>query len=320
MGSSPTASASRVPRYANGRAARLKPGRLWVRLPPWVLGHGCKCSRLGRQSADHSGLEREMLWVRIPPELSDHVLVEQPGVLASPVTRRSWVQIPSGTLVGGTARYANWQSGEAQTRGSVGSTPTRATRGWFARVVLLTAACKAVAIKREAEGEGSTPSPPTAVLDEGPFVYRQGHQPLKLKRRVRFPHGPLDDSPSGGTGRRAGLRRTCPRGVGVRISPWRLESLSRRAGARPALIRPACPDRYRGLGLAGGPVLGRVSYARRRRFDSPTRNCRCSTARYANWHRGQVESLVPVGSNPTRATDRNSSRRLAAKTPVLHTG
>ncbi len=31
---------------------------------------------------------------------------------------------------------------------SVGSTPTRATRGSIARVVLLTAACKAVAIKR----------------------------------------------------------------------------------------------------------------------------------------------------------------------------
>ena len=32
------------------------------------------------------------------------------------------------------------------------------------------------------------------------------------------------DSPGGGTGRRAGLRRTCPRGVGVRISPRRLDS------------------------------------------------------------------------------------------------
>ena len=29
---------------------------------------------------------------------------------------------------------------------------------------------------------------------------------------------------------------------------------------------------------------------------------------------------MPVGSTPTRATDRSSSRRLAAKTPVLHTG
>jgi hypothetical protein len=43
-------------------------------------------------------------------------------------------------------------------------------------------------------------------------------------------------------------------------------------------------------------------------------------ARYANWHRDQVEGLVSVGSNPTRATDRNSSRRPAARTPVLHTG
>ena len=46
-----------------GRAARLKPGCLWVRLPRWALH-----SRLGRQSADHSRLERGMLWVRVPPE------------------------------------------------------------------------------------------------------------------------------------------------------------------------------------------------------------------------------------------------------------
>src|SRR4051812_23934927 len=63
---------------------------------------------------------------------------------------------------------------------------------------------------------------------------------------------------------------------------WEFESppgdltLSRRAGVRPGLISPACPDRYRGLGLAGGPVPGRVSYARRRRVDSPARNRRCS--------------------------------------------
>ena len=44
------------------------------------------------------------------------------------------------------------------------------------------------------------------------------------------------------------------------------------AGARSAFMRLTRPARYRGLGLAGGPVLDRVSYARRRRFDSPTRN------------------------------------------------
>src|SRR5262245_38365262 len=38
---------------------------------------------------------------------------------------------------------------------------------------------------------------------------------------------------------------------------------------------------------------------------------------------GKATRLKPgdsVGSTPTRATDANSSRRLAAKTPVLHTG
>src|SRR5262249_12678874 len=71
VGSSPTASASlRGPGTPTGRAARLKPGRLWVRLPPWVLGHWGQCFRLGRQPADPSRSEREMLRVRLPPEPS----------------------------------------------------------------------------------------------------------------------------------------------------------------------------------------------------------------------------------------------------------
>ena len=71
---------------------------------------------LGRQLADHLGLEPGMLWVRLPPELLkliQHVLAEQPGVLATLSRWRSSVQIRSGTLA--IARYANWQSGEAQT-------------------------------------------------------------------------------------------------------------------------------------------------------------------------------------------------------------
>jgi hypothetical protein len=58
-----------------------------------------------------------MLWVRIPPEplTKQSVLVEQPGVLACLSRRRSWVQIPSGTLETTMARYANRQSGQVQT-------------------------------------------------------------------------------------------------------------------------------------------------------------------------------------------------------------
>ena len=59
--------------------------------------------------------------------------------------------------------------------------------------------------------------------------------------------------------------------------PWRLNPLQ--AGRCPAgPHKPGVPGSIPGPGTAGGPVLGRVSYARRRRFDSPTRNSRCS------WH------------------------------------
>jgi hypothetical protein len=49
-----------------GIAARLKPARVWVRFPPWVLDGGEK--RLGRQLEDHGRPDRLMLRVRLPPE------------------------------------------------------------------------------------------------------------------------------------------------------------------------------------------------------------------------------------------------------------
>jgi hypothetical protein len=115
VGSSPTASAPiqsaspEGPRYANGRAARLKPGRLWVRLPPWVWSP-IECQRPGRQTGKAACLRSRCLRVRPPPgPLSD-----------------SHVRVP--------AWYANRQSGGPQTSVLVGSTPTRATRssrvGW----------------------------------------------------------------------------------------------------------------------------------------------------------------------------------------------
>ena len=85
-----------------GRATRLKPECLRVRILLWALNNK---TRLGRQLADHfgSGTDRrlvaEMLRVRIPPELlANNTSSWSSGVLACLSRRRSWVQIPSRTL------------------------------------------------------------------------------------------------------------------------------------------------------------------------------------------------------------------------------
>ena len=172
--------------------------------------------RLGRQWADHSRLEREMLRVRVPPEPSITPSWSSPE--CSPRCQRGGRGFESRRGLVGEGRYGRHgtQTGKAarlKPGDSVGSTPTRATHRTARRVAELVDA-------RASE--------------------------------ARAPEAWECDSPPGD---------------GI---------LSRRAGARPGLISPACPARYRGLGLAGGPVPGRASYARRRRFDSPTRNCRYS--------------------------------------------
>ena len=61
-------------------------------------------------------------------------------------------------------------------------------------------------------------------------------------------------------GRHATLRRSCPRGrASSSLALATGQNDCRWAGAQPALMRPACPDRYRDLQLAGGPVLIRAS-------------------------------------------------------------
>ncbi len=107
---------------------QLHPGPLWPRyanlaerlgLNPSVCGFDSRSGhlRLGRQPADHLGLEPGMLWVRLPPEPleHEHALVEQPGVLACLSRRRSRVQIPSralgkwrGTQTGKAAKLKPW--------------------------------------------------------------------------------------------------------------------------------------------------------------------------------------------------------------------
>jgi hypothetical protein len=112
-----------------------------------------------------------------------HVLAEQPGVLASLSRWRSWVQIPSGTLFRlGTTRYANWQSGEAQTFATCGfdSRPCHSEVVTKNRVVFLVAVCNtAVNETSEVDDERfesfTTHSEPRTQVSgylAGPFVYR----------------------------------------------------------------------------------------------------------------------------------------------------
>ena len=116
---------------------------------------------------------------------NNYALVEQPGVLACLSRRRSRVQIPSRALATNAARYANRQSGQAQTLVTAGSTPARATGttcvGW--------ASVSPTDCKSAATGcAGSTPARRTRY---GSFVYRKDASPSSWKGRVQFPHGPL---------------------------------------------------------------------------------------------------------------------------------
>ena len=124
-GSSPPRTTSAQIRQ-RGRAARLKPERLRVRLPLWA-------QRLGRQLADHLGLEPGMLWVRLPPEPLQVFTNDQwPRVAAwsarLPVTQEITGSNPV-EVAWKMAWYANRQSGEAQTFVTAGSTPACATFG-----------------------------------------------------------------------------------------------------------------------------------------------------------------------------------------------
>lgn len=62
-----------------------------------------------------------------------------------------------------------------------------------------------------------------------------------------------------------------------------------------------------GRGSTPGPAIRRDLGAGVTRVGF--RGPRGSTARYANWHSGQAESLMPVGSNPTRATGAGTAKR-----------
>ena len=73
------------------------------------------------------------------------------------------------------------------------------------------------------------------------------------------------------------------------------------AGAQLAPIRPVRPVRYRGLQLEYMLRVGQCS-AGPHKPGPPGATPGPATTGYANWHSGEVESLVPVGSSPTPVT------------------
>ncbi len=101
------------PDTPTGRATRLKPECLQVRLLLWVLTK----QRLGRQLADHLGLEPGMLWVRPPPEPLQHITSSQSSPECSPPchggdrgfkSHRGRLKTWHGTPTGRAAKLKPW--------------------------------------------------------------------------------------------------------------------------------------------------------------------------------------------------------------------
>ena len=113
------------------------------------------------------------------------------------------------------ARYANWQSGEAQTFVTLW---VRLPPVPLERVVFLAAGCKPVVTKQARwTTRGSIPS---RLTDNGPFVYRQdaslsgwkgGFDSRTGHSRAKWWNWQTRDA-----------QNVVPQGVGVRISPWSL--------------------------------------------------------------------------------------------------
>ncbi len=63
-----------------------------------------------------------------------------------------------------------------------------------------------------------------------------GYQALILARRVRFPHGLLDNTTKWRNWKTLDAQNVVPQGMGVRLSPWSL--IAGAAGVQLAFIRP----------------------------------------------------------------------------------
>ena len=144
-------------------------------------------------------------------------------MLACLSRRRSRVQVPSRALSMMTARYANRQSGQAQTLVICGfDSRLRHLRPCVGWASACPTACKAASSKGYA---GSTPARRTDNTARSSIGI--GYQTLDLARRVRFPHGLLQDQVVQLEDTRRSERRA-RKGLGVQISPWSLLGLQAR--------------------------------------------------------------------------------------------
>ena len=116
------------PGTPTGRAARLKPMsdlRLLIAdssldcavTQSQIVNQQSQITWLGRQLADHLGLEPGMLWVRIPPELFINTSSRSSPECSPPCQGGDQgFKSPRGRFSHNTTtRYAIWKSGEAQT-------------------------------------------------------------------------------------------------------------------------------------------------------------------------------------------------------------
>lgn len=130
-----------------------------------------------------------------------------------------------------------------------------------------------------------------------------GHRPLKPERLGSTPARVADekDQVVELADTRCSERRAPHGALGVRLSPWSLKNCRRgrcptgshKAGAPGSIPGPAT-EKCRGWTSVR---RGLIRLARLVRLQDPP-----LATGYANWQSGEVESLVPVGSNPTPVT------------------
>ena len=157
-----------------------------------------------------------MLWVRVPPELLEKN--DRPRGAAwsarDPVTVEIAGSNPAGDALK-TARYANWQSGQAQTLVNCGFDSRLRHCTKYASVGHRQAQ---VAVTHPPSGfAGSTPARRTAI-QHGPFVYRFRTLAPQARRAGSIPARVTDGQVVQLEDTRRSERRPLV-GVGVRVSP-----------------------------------------------------------------------------------------------------